>query len=129
MTDKGTILVADDEPDIVRSLVLRLGAAGYRVVTAVDGESATRAAVEHVPDLILLDIGMPAGNGHIVVERLRGLAATSAIPVIYLTARTGEDDYRRAHDGHVAKYITKPFEAAVLLAAVEDQLERSRLPA
>lgn len=126
MTEKGTILVADDEPDIVRGLALRLGAAGYRVVTAVDGESATRAAVEHLPDLILLDIGMPAGNGHVVVERLRGLSVTSAIPVIYLTARTDEDDYRRAHEGRVAKYITKPFESAVLLAAVEDQLERSR---
>ena len=52
--------------------------------------------------------------------------ATSHIPVIYLTARTGEDDYRRARDGGVATYITTPFEAAVLLAAVEDQLERSQ---
>ncbi len=125
--NKGRILVVDDEPDIVHSLSLRLGAAGYHVVTAMDGLGATKAAIEHQPDLIILDIGMPAGNGHVVVERLRHIAATSHIPVIYLTARTGEDDYRRAREGGVAKYITKPFDAVVLLAAVEDQLERSRM--
>jgi DNA-binding response OmpR family regulator len=113
--NKGRILVADDEPDIVHSLSLRLGAAGYHVVTAMDGLGATKAAIEHQPD------------GHVVVERLRHIAATSHIPVIYLTARTGEDDYRRAREGGVAKYITKPFDAVVLLAAVEDQLERSRM--
>ncbi|MBK6734821.1 MAG: response regulator [bacterium] len=124
--NKGRILVVDDEPDIVQSLTLRLGAAGYQVMSAMDGLGATKAAIEQQPDLIILDIGMPAGNGHVVVERLRHIGATSHIPVIYLTARTGEDDYRRARDGGVAKYITKPFEAAVLLAAVEDQLERSQ---
>lgn len=122
---KGRILVVDDEPDIVRSLVLRLGAAGYQVMSAMDGLGATKCAIDQQPDLIILDIGMPAGNGHVVVERLRNIGATSHIPVIYLTARTGEDDYQRAREGGVAKYITKPFEAAVLLAAVEDQLERS----
>jgi two-component system response regulator PrrA len=126
---KGRILVVDDEPDIVHSLTLRLGAAGYQVVSAMDGLGATKCAIEHEPDLIILDIGMPAGNGHVVVERLRHIGATSHIPVIYLTARTGEEDYRRAREGGVAKYITKPFEAAVLLAAVEDQLERTRLEA
>lgn len=127
--NKGKILVVDDEPDLVRSLTLRLGAAGYQVVSAMDGLGATKCAIEQQPDLIILDIGMPAGNGHVVVERLRHIGATSHIPVIYLTARTGEEDYRRALEGGVAKYITKPFEATVLLAAVEDQLERSRVGA
>ena len=91
----------------------------------VDGLGATKKAIEESPDLILLDIGMPAGNGHVVVERLRNIAETSDIPVIYLTARTSEDDYHRAREGGVTKYITKPFDAEVLLAAVESQLERA----
>jgi DNA-binding response OmpR family regulator len=123
---KGKILVVDDEPDIVRSLTLRLCAEGYRVSSAADGLSATKKAIEEQPELILLDIGMPAGNGHVVVERLRNISETSRIPIIYLTARTSQDDYHRAREGGVSKYITKPFDADVLLAAVEDQLERQR---
>lgn len=120
---KGKILVVDDEPEIVRSLGIRLGAAGYQVSTASDGLSATRLAIEEQPDLILLDIGLPAGNGHVVVERLSNISATSNIPVIFLTACTAQEDFRRARAGGVCQYITKPFDADVLLAAVEDQLK------
>jgi len=123
---KGRILVVDDEPDIVRSLTLRLQAEGYQVSSAMDGLGATKKAIEEQPELILLDIGMPAGNGHIVVERLRNIDETSHIPVIYLTARTSEEDYHKAREGGVTKYITKPFDAEVLLAAVEDQMDRVR---
>ena len=122
----GRILVVDDEPDIVRSLSMRLRSAGYEVSMAMDGLGATRKAIQEQPDLIILDIGMPAGNGHVVVERLRNIDQTAHIPVIYLTARTAEEDFRRASEGKVCKYITKPFDADILLAAVEDQLERSR---
>ncbi len=124
---KKRILVADDEPDIVRGLMLRLTSAGYSVSTAMDGLEATKKAIEDKPDLILLDIGMPAGTGHVVVERLRNIEATCQIPVIYLTARTGVEDYRKARDGGVAKYITKPFDPEVLLAAVEQELEKAGL--
>lgn len=123
---KGRILVVDDEPDIVRSLTLRLQAEGYQVSSAMDGLGATKKAIDEQPELILLDIGMPAGNGHVVVERLRNITETSHIPVIYLTARTSEADYHKAREGGVTKYITKPFDAEVLLAAVEDQMDRVR---
>ncbi len=123
---KGKILVVDDEPDIVRSLSLRLRAEGFAVATANDGLSATKMAIAEQPELILLDIGMPAGNGHVVVERLRNISETSHIPVIYLTARTAEKDYHQARAGGVTKYITKPFDTEVLLAAIEDQMERIR---
>ena len=123
---KGRILVVDDEPDIVRSLSIRLGALGYDVSTAFDGLSATRKAIEEQPELILLDIGMPAGNGHVVVERLRNITETSHIPVIYLTACTADEDYRKAREGGVCKYITKPFDSEILMSAVEDQITRAR---
>ncbi len=122
---KGRILVADDEPEIVRSLTLRLNAAGYDVSSATDGLSATKKAIEEQPELIILDIGMPAGNGHVVVERLRNIGETSHIPIIYLTARSTQEDYRKAREGGVCKFITKPFDAEVLLAAIESQIERT----
>ena len=122
---KGRILVADDEPEIVRSLTMRLNAAGYEVSSAMDGLSATKKAIEEQPELIILDIGMPAGNGHVVVERLRNIGETAHIPIIYLTARSSQEDYRQAREGGVCKFITKPFDAEVLLAAIESQIERS----
>jgi len=121
---KGRILVVDDEPEIVRSLTLRLNAAGYEVHSAMDGLSATKKAIEQQPDLIVLDIGMPAGSGHVVVDRLRNIGETSHIPVIFLTARSSEEDYRKAREGRVCKFITKPFDSEVLLAAIETQMER-----
>jgi len=126
---KGKILVVDDEPDIVRSLSIRLGSVGYEVSTAMDGLNATRKAIEEQPDLILLDIGMPAGNGHEVVERLRNIEETCHIPIIYLTACTSDADYRKAREGGVCKFITKPFDSDILLAAVEDQINHARLVA
>ena len=88
--------------------------------------SATKKAIQEQPELIILDIGMPAGNGHVVVERLRNIGETSHIPIIYLSARSSQDDYRQAREGGVCKYITKPFDAEVLLAAIESQIERSQ---
>ena len=124
--NKGRILVVDDEPDIVRGLTLRLSSEGYQVSSAMDGLGATKKAIEEQPELIIMDIGMPAGNGHVVVERLRNIGETCHIPIIYLTARTGEEDYRQAREGGVCKYITKPFDTEILLAAVEDQMDRIR---
>lgn len=122
---KGRILIADDEPEIVRSLTIRLKAAGYEVSTAMDGLSATKKAIQEQPELIILDIGMPAGNGHVVVERLRNIGETCHIPIIYLSARSSQEDYCKAREGGVCKYITKPFDAEVLLAAIDSQIERS----
>jgi len=121
---EGTILVVDDEPEIVQSIALRLRSKGYDIHVASDGLEATKAAINLVPDLIVLDIGMPAGSGHVVVERLSNIELTSQIPIIFLTARAGEEDYNQAIATGVAKYITKPFDAEVLIAAIEEQMSR-----
>jgi len=118
---KGKILIVDDEPEIVRSVGLRLKASGYDVVSALDGAQATSMAIKEQPDVIILDIGMPAGDGHLVAQRLRNLNKTCSIPIIFLTARTGEDDSKKAFQQGVERYITKPFDPKVLMAAV-DQL-------
>lgn len=119
----GKILVVDDEPEIVRSVGMRLRAAGYQVVTAMDGMQATNVALREQPDLIILDIGMPAGDGHVVARRLRESIRTCSVPIIFLTARTGEADFNKAWDAGVAKYITKPFDPGELMSAVESLMK------
>ncbi|MFH1845552.1 MAG: response regulator [bacterium] len=121
---KAKILVVDDEAEIVKSVSMRLRSAGYDVYSATDGMQATNVAMKELPDLLILDIGMPAGSGHVVAERLQNNGRTARIPVIFLTARTSESDYERALENGVAKYITKPYHPEVLLSAVEELLER-----
>ena len=121
---KRRILVVDDEPDIVRALSLRLRAAKYDVMKATDGATATMLAVKWRPDLVILDIGMPAGDGHLVAKRLRENMATVSIPIIFLTARASEKDYDLAAEVGVDKYITKPFDSVELMAAVDELVER-----
>ena len=96
--NKGKVLVVDDEPEIVRAVSMRLMANGYEVITATDGNQATSIAMKERPKVIILDIGMPAGSGHVVAKRLRDSAITSSIPIIYLTARTDEKDFQKAFD-------------------------------
>lgn len=117
---KGRVLVVDDEPDIVRSIAIRLQSAGYDVLTAMDGLQATNTAIKEMPDLIILDLGMPAGSGHVVVERLRGSVKTCNIPIIILSARTGYEDLQKSIEKGVEKYLTKPFKSEELIAAVDE---------
>ena len=123
---KGKILVVDDEPEIVASLTMRLESKGYDVITALDGVQATRMAQEQIPQLIILDIGMPSKSGHDVLRSLRDSDVTYSIPVIYLTARTSAEDYRRAIEGSVDRFITKPFRSEEILGAVEELMRRPR---
>ena len=116
------ILVVDDEHDIVRALMMRLRAAGYEVVTANTGEVAVRMAEMTAPDLLILDIGMPDGDGHLVARRLQESARTSQTPIIFLTARTDEKDRLQASQAGVCRYLTKPFKPAELLSTVSRAL-------
>jgi len=117
---KGKILVVDDEPEIVKSVSMRLSANGYETVVAMDGIQATSMAVKEQPDVIILDIGMPAGDGHTIVKRLRNSAKTNCIPIVFLTARTSDEDHQKAYDQGVDKYITKPFDSEELVAAIDE---------
>ena len=120
---KGKILIVDDEPEIVHSISMRLKSNGYEVLAAADGVQATTTALRELPDLIILDIGLPAGSGHVVVKRLRDSMKTAQIPIIFLTAHTSEQDYQAAFERGVEQYITKPFRPEDLIYAIESTLQ------
>jgi putative two-component system response regulator len=123
LKDKRTILVVDDTPDNL-SLMSGLLRGEYKVKLAPNGERALQiAAAESKPDLILLDVMMPDLDGYEVLRRLRADPATRAIPVIFLTAMTGENDEKTGLDLGAVDYITKPVNPAITLARVRNHLQ------
>lgn len=119
------IMIVDDEPDIVKAVGMRLRSAGYDILAAADGLTATQCAVQEKPDLIILDIGLPAGDGHTVARRLRDNLKTFSTPVIYLTARNSQEDLRKAAAVGAAGYLVKPFRTEDLLGVVARVLRES----
>ncbi|QHK21152.1 response regulator [Pseudarthrobacter psychrotolerans] len=108
-----TILVVDDEPQLLRALQVNLHAEGYKVLTALDGTTALQHAASNHPDLIVLDLGLPDINGVDVITKIRG---TSSTPIIVLSARHRSVDKVRALDAGADDYVTKPFGLDELLA-------------
>jgi two-component system KDP operon response regulator KdpE len=109
------ILIADDDPQILRALRITLTARGYEIITAEDGTAALNAATEHRPDLYLLDLGMPGLDGKQVIEGLRGW--TDA-PILVVSGRAGSTDKVEALDAGADDYVTKPFAIDELLARI-----------
>jgi len=109
------ILVADDDPQILRALRITLTARGYDVVTAGDGRAALDAAISQHPDLIVLDLGMPGLTGIEVIEAVRGW---SQLPILVVSGRSDSLDKVDALDAGADDYVTKPFAADELLARI-----------
>ncbi|NWG03115.1 MAG: response regulator [Syntrophaceae bacterium] len=123
MEKKKKILIVDDERDIVKALLIRLQAAGYHVVTAFDGAQGVFMAHKEKPDLIILDIRMPAGDGFSVAQRLKRSTHTFTIPVIFLTGSPEKEVEERAFAMGARFYIKKPYDPEELLDAVKRALE------
>jgi len=104
-----TILIADDDPLLVKLVDYRLSARGYRVIAAADGESALARSAAERPDLIVVDAMMPSLDGFEVLRRLKKAAATRNIPVLMLTARKREHDIVAALSLGARDYLAKPF--------------------
>jgi DNA-binding response OmpR family regulator len=117
-----TIAVIEDDADIRGLLERTLRNAGYETTFARDAVSALAVIRKSSPDLIVLDIGLPGGDGFVVLERLSQFDALAMIPVVVITARTQEATRRRAEDAGVAASIQKPFSAATLLDTVSSVL-------
>ena len=107
------VLIADDDPQLVRALRITLAAHGYEVVAAADGAAAITLAAQTNPDLVLLDLGMPRLDGIEVIEALRGWTQA---PIIVISGRVGSADKVEALDAGADDYVTKPFQIDELLA-------------
>jgi DNA-binding response OmpR family regulator len=115
---KAKILIVDDDQDIRRLLAHRLKAADYETVFASDGITAVSMARKEQPDLVLLDLGLPAGDGRIVMQRLRALPALYTVPIIIVTARDVGTERESLIQAGAASVFPKPFDHVELLAAI-----------
>lgn len=123
MSSKKKILIVDDERDIVKALTIRLQTNGYEVVTAFDGAQGVFIAHKENPDLVLLDIRMPSGNGFSVAQQLRKSNHTLHIPIIFLTGSPETNAEQRAQELGARFYIKKPYDPEELLDAVKRALK------
>lgn len=119
-----SVLVADDDVDIRTLVSYKLTQSGHQVVAVGNGLAALKAVREHQVDLVLLDIRMPGMSGLDVCRELRADAATRALPVILLTARSQEDDVETGFAAGADDYIVKPFSPRELTSRVEAVLAR-----
>lgn len=117
------VLVVEDEPQIVRALVINLRARRYEVDAAPDGATALRLAAAHKPDVVLLDLGLPDMDGVDVIKGLRGWTRS---PILVLSARQTSEEKVRSLDAGADDYVTKPFSPRELVLRVESVLRRSR---
>jgi len=117
------ILVADDEPPILRLMEFILAREGHEMLVAVNGEEALAQVAEHKPDLILLDIMMPRVDGYEVVRRLRADPDLSSIPIIMLSAKAQDADVQKGVEVGVNEYVTKPFSPPHLVEVVNKYLK------
>lgn len=109
------ILIADDDPQFLRALRITLGARGYEVLLARDGQHALEMAIDNKPDIILLDLGMPRLDGVKVIEAVRGW---SSAPILVISGRSGSAEKVEALDAGADDYVTKPFSMDELLARI-----------
>lgn len=116
--NKQKILIVDDDRDIRTALNARLRANGYDTSFAGDGISALATARKESPDLILLDIGLSAGDGFVFLERVKDLPDVAGIPVIVITARDAAGNREKALAGGAVAFFQKPVDDAELLSAI-----------
>jgi two-component system, OmpR family, KDP operon response regulator KdpE len=116
-----SVLIVDDEVQILRALQINLNARGYSTVTAFTGRNALEQAAQHPVDVIILDLGLPDLDGVEVIRRLR---RWNKVPIVVLSARHGSDDKIQALDAGADDYVTKPFGMDELMARLRAALRR-----
>jgi two-component system KDP operon response regulator KdpE len=119
---KPKILVVDDDSDLLKAMRLRLRANNCDVITVSDGYSVVGAAQKERPDVIILDLGLPAGDGFVVLERLQQSDTLSGIPVIVLTARDPQGNEARVLKAGAAAFFQKPVDNEELMNVIRVSL-------
>lgn len=122
MGDSETILIIDDEVQIRRLLEITLGSNGYKIYSAATGHEGIQKAVTHSPALIILDLGLPDADGHVILKKLREWYQKS---VIILSVRSSEEDIVKALDLGANDYLTKPFRTGELLARIRASIRQN----
>jgi DNA-binding response OmpR family regulator len=117
------ILIVDDDPDIRQAIQVRLKANGYDVYCAEDGVGAISEARKHTPDLIVLDLGLPAGDGFVVLDILRSNLNLSSIPVIVLSGRDRKANEERVLSAGGRAFLQKPVQTNEFLAVIRKTLD------
>ncbi|MGA8151211.1 MAG: response regulator [Terriglobales bacterium] len=127
--NRAKIMIVDDDPELRLALKLRLRAHHYDTVSACDGYSAIALAQKEHPNLILLDLGLPAGDGYVVLKRLQDSDTLSDIPVIVLTARDPQANEDRSLGAGAAAFFQKPADNHELLQVIQATLRNASPPA
>lgn len=117
-----TIVIADDEPHVLRSLEFILKKQGYRVVTATNGEEALDRVKQNNPDLVFLDIQMPKMDGNTVLRKLREEAEYQSLYIVMITAKGQEVDRLNSLESGANEYVTKPYSPRKLVSRVQEIL-------
>ncbi|MCF7878678.1 MAG: response regulator [Candidatus Omnitrophica bacterium] len=118
MTKK--ILIVDDEPDILKIVIFRLKGKGYQTISARSGENALQLLAGNRPDLIILDLRLPGINGDEVCRKIKADEKLKDIPVILLTASTGQDIEKLSKEIGAVDFIRKPFDSQNFINKVEN---------
>jgi two-component system KDP operon response regulator KdpE len=116
------ILIVEDDPDIRKSMSVRLKASGFDTFVASDVITSIIMARKHEPDLIILDLGLPAGDGFLVIERLKMVPALALIPIIIVSGRAGPANQELALEVGVKAFLQKPVDNTELLAVIRKTL-------
>lgn len=117
------ILIVEDDKDISLSLSIRLQSAGFEVLTAGDAQQGVTQTFNEKPDMILLDIGLPAGGGFTVADRVRNHPILCHTPIIFLTASKQPKHKQCAQSYHPVAFFEKPYDAKVLIDTIKQALE------
>jgi DNA-binding response OmpR family regulator len=117
-----TVLLVDDDDTFLLTIGVRLKSMGYTVCTAKDAVNAISAVRKNNPDVVILDVSLPAGDGFLVAERLRNLIVSATTPIIFVTASEKAELRERAMKLGAVEFLQKPFDAATLADAIEAAL-------
>jgi CheY-like chemotaxis protein len=117
-----TVLLIDDDNVFLLTIGVRLKSMGYTVYTAKDAVNAISAVQKNNPDVIVLDVSLPAGDGFLVADRLRNLISTAPPPIIFITASEKPGQRERAMKLGAVAFLNKPFDATTLADAIESAL-------
>ncbi len=113
------ILIVEDDKNIAKALHVRMTAQGYEVATTFDAVMATTTARSYSPDLILLDISLPGGDGFVLADRFQEITNTANVPVIFITASKKPGLRQRAMEAGAADFFEKPFDSHQLIGAID----------